>query len=317
MREVSRLAVEIGTAGGRRSRYGSRVAGRPRGREWPPGARTLVALRRGERPLPAAAPVAAVPPARGAAGGHDGEPRVLAAPPARREARPQRPRSRPGRERARRPGRGPAGPGDEADVGGRARYRRVTATGTYDDDATVVVRNRSQDGVAGAWLVTPLALADGDAGGRAPGVRGPSAPTGRPSRRAAPDGRGHGRGPGRGPRPARRHRPRGPGAAAGRGRHAAGPGAGRDVGPARARRGRARRPSTPARIVVVPAARAVRGPAPRLRRPVVHLLLDRRRRVPDGAAPGRHPAGQGGRRRRPAGPEETDAELDELLRQGG
>ncbi len=44
---------------------------------------------------------------------------------------------------------------------GDARFRKVTATGTYDDDATVLVRNRSQDGVAGAWLVTPLALADG------------------------------------------------------------------------------------------------------------------------------------------------------------
>jgi surfeit locus 1 family protein len=39
-----------------------------------------------------------------------------------------------------------------------ARFRRVTATGTYDDGATVEVRNRSQDGTAGAWLVTPLAL---------------------------------------------------------------------------------------------------------------------------------------------------------------
>jgi surfeit locus 1 family protein len=45
---------------------------------------------------------------------------------------------------------------------GDARFREVTATGTYDDAATVTVRNRSQDGVAGAWLVTPLALADGD-----------------------------------------------------------------------------------------------------------------------------------------------------------
>ena len=42
-----------------------------------------------------------------------------------------------------------------------ARYRRVSATGTYDDDATVVVRNRTQDGVAGAWLVTPLELPSG------------------------------------------------------------------------------------------------------------------------------------------------------------
>jgi cytochrome oxidase assembly protein ShyY1 len=45
---------------------------------------------------------------------------------------------------------------------GEARFRQVTATGTYDAAATVSVRNRSQDGVAGAWLVTPLTLADGD-----------------------------------------------------------------------------------------------------------------------------------------------------------
>jgi surfeit locus 1 family protein len=41
-----------------------------------------------------------------------------------------------------------------------ARYRRVTATGTYDD-ATVVVRNRTQDGAPGGWLVTPLTVAPG------------------------------------------------------------------------------------------------------------------------------------------------------------
>jgi cytochrome oxidase assembly protein ShyY1 len=43
-----------------------------------------------------------------------------------------------------------------------ARYRRVTATGTYDTGDTVTVRNRTQDGAAGAWLVTPLALTSGD-----------------------------------------------------------------------------------------------------------------------------------------------------------
>jgi surfeit locus 1 family protein len=43
-----------------------------------------------------------------------------------------------------------------------ARYRTVTATGTYDDDATVVVRNRTQDGSPGAWLVTPLTVAPGE-----------------------------------------------------------------------------------------------------------------------------------------------------------
>jgi cytochrome oxidase assembly protein ShyY1 len=50
-----------------------------------------------------------------------------------------------------------------------ARFRRVTATGTYDDGATVEVRNRSQDGSAGAWLVTPLAL---EGGGRVGVLRG-------------------------------------------------------------------------------------------------------------------------------------------------
>jgi surfeit locus 1 family protein len=50
---------------------------------------------------------------------------------------------------------------DDARVEG-VRYRSVTATGTYDDAATVAVRNRTQDGVAGAWLVTPLQLQGGE-----------------------------------------------------------------------------------------------------------------------------------------------------------
>ncbi len=49
-----------------------------------------------------------------------------------------------------------------ADDVGQARFRQVTATGTYDAEATVVVRNRTQDGAAGAWLVTPLVLDSGD-----------------------------------------------------------------------------------------------------------------------------------------------------------
>jgi cytochrome oxidase assembly protein ShyY1 len=52
------------------------------------------------------------------------------------------------------------GAGD-ADVD-RARYRRVTATGTYSDAATVTVRNRTQDGSPGAWLVTPLTTPSGE-----------------------------------------------------------------------------------------------------------------------------------------------------------
>jgi len=54
----------------------------------------------------------------------------------------------------------------DADDGGdaldAARYRRVTAQGRYDESATVHVRNRSQDGVAGGWLVTPLSLPGGE-----------------------------------------------------------------------------------------------------------------------------------------------------------
>lgn len=51
-------------------------------------------------------------------------------------------------------------PGDD-DAVRDARFRTVTASGTYDDDATVVVRNRTLDGAAGAWLVTPLVLDQG------------------------------------------------------------------------------------------------------------------------------------------------------------
>lgn len=52
-------------------------------------------------------------------------------------------------------------PGDDDAAVAAARFRQVTASGTYDDAATVVVRNRSQDGIAGAWLVTPLVTEDG------------------------------------------------------------------------------------------------------------------------------------------------------------
>jgi surfeit locus 1 family protein len=56
-------------------------------------------------------------------------------------------------------------PGDEASVDDAgvddARFRQVTATGSYDDGATVVVHNRSLDGAAGSWLVTPLTLDGG------------------------------------------------------------------------------------------------------------------------------------------------------------
>ncbi len=74
-----------------------------------------------------------------------------------------------------------------ADVDGR-RYRTVTATGTYDAGSTVVVRNRSQGGVPGAWLVTPLRL---DSGARVGIVRGFVGfdQAGKPVRAPAPGGR--------------------------------------------------------------------------------------------------------------------------------
>lgn len=42
-------------------------------------------------------------------------------------------------------------------------YRTVTATGTYLDDATVVVENRTLNSASGAWVLTPLVLDDGTA----------------------------------------------------------------------------------------------------------------------------------------------------------
>ena len=53
-------------------------------------------------------------------------------------------------------------PGDDDATVDGVRYRSVTATGTYDDTATVAVRNRTQDGFTGAWLVTPLRLESGE-----------------------------------------------------------------------------------------------------------------------------------------------------------
>lgn len=44
-----------------------------------------------------------------------------------------------------------------------AEWRRVTATGTYDAEGTVLVRNRSLNGQPGEHVLTPLVLADGTA----------------------------------------------------------------------------------------------------------------------------------------------------------
>ena len=53
------------------------------------------------------------------------------------------------------------GPGSDDSEVEALRARPVTVEGRYDDDATVVVRNRTQDGATGAWIATPLVLSDG------------------------------------------------------------------------------------------------------------------------------------------------------------
>lgn len=51
----------------------------------------------------------------------------------------------------------------DADAVDAILYRRVTATGEYEDDDTVVVENRTFNGASGAWVLTPLRLEDGSA----------------------------------------------------------------------------------------------------------------------------------------------------------
>jgi cytochrome oxidase assembly protein ShyY1 len=55
------------------------------------------------------------------------------------------------------------GADDPVDVGADVRFREASATGVYDEDAQVLVRNRSFDGAPGSWVLTPLVLADGTA----------------------------------------------------------------------------------------------------------------------------------------------------------
>ncbi|HMG40641.1 MAG TPA: SURF1 family protein [Acidimicrobiales bacterium] len=68
------------------------------------------------------------------------------------------------------------------------RARPVTLEGRYDDDATVTVHNRTQDGVPGDWMVTPLVLEGGDRVGVIRGFVG-LGPEGDPYPAAAPEGR--------------------------------------------------------------------------------------------------------------------------------
>jgi cytochrome oxidase assembly protein ShyY1 len=55
-----------------------------------------------------------------------------------------------------------APPGAYADTAD-LEYRRVTASGTYLDEQSVLVRSRSNEGSPGSWVLTPLQLADGTA----------------------------------------------------------------------------------------------------------------------------------------------------------
>jgi surfeit locus 1 family protein len=68
------------------------------------------------------------------------------------------------------------------------RYRRVTASGTYDEGATIEVRNRTQDGSPGAWLVTPMEVEGGERVGVIRGFVG-FRPDGSFERAEAPSGR--------------------------------------------------------------------------------------------------------------------------------
>jgi surfeit locus 1 family protein len=57
----------------------------------------------------------------------------------------------------------PAGEAVDAPVVDAVLYRNVTATGVYEDADAVVVENRTFNGASGAWVLTPLRLADGSA----------------------------------------------------------------------------------------------------------------------------------------------------------
>ncbi len=53
------------------------------------------------------------------------------------------------------------GDDDDENGVGDLRYRNATAVGTYVAGADVLIDNRSNDGLPGAWIVTPLRLEDG------------------------------------------------------------------------------------------------------------------------------------------------------------
>ena len=51
--------------------------------------------------------------------------------------------------------------GDGYDMGREIEFRRVRAEGVYQPDGQVLIRNRTHQGAAGYWVLTPLRLADG------------------------------------------------------------------------------------------------------------------------------------------------------------
>jgi cytochrome oxidase assembly protein ShyY1 len=83
----------------------------------------------------------------------------------------------------------PVGAGlDSSSVDG-ATWRRVEVTGRYDTAHEVMVRNRTQDGRPGVWIVTPLRLDDGTSVAVNRGfVPAPSVPDEVPEEAAAPSG---------------------------------------------------------------------------------------------------------------------------------
>lgn len=54
-------------------------------------------------------------------------------------------------------------PAEPGDVDDSAKYRRVEVSGTWDTASEVLIRNRSQNGQPGGWLLTPLVRSDGTA----------------------------------------------------------------------------------------------------------------------------------------------------------
>lgn len=51
--------------------------------------------------------------------------------------------------------------GDGFDVGGRIEFQNVRAVGVYQPDQQVLIRNRTHQGSAGFWVLTPLRLPSG------------------------------------------------------------------------------------------------------------------------------------------------------------